>query len=84
MENAFGIMSAKFHALRCPILLPPFNADLAVQARTILHNYCRFHSSENKRSIVDYESEDGMVHSGLWRRDGNDSNRMTNLKGKLQ
>lgn len=46
VENAFGIMSAKFRVFRKPLCLKPENVDKVVQACVCLHNFL----SKNNRS----------------------------------
>ena len=44
VENAFGIMSAKWRVFRRPMGVSPQNAELVVKAACCLHNYVRRHT----------------------------------------
>lgn len=75
VENAFGILSARWRIFRRPI---EFNADVVdsvVWACVLLHNYLK--STDNQSTpetrycpshFVDYEDQDGEFQAGGWRQ----------------
>ena len=73
VENAFGIMSARFRVLRKPIALQPNEASKVVMACALLHNFLR--KSSNSRSIytpsgyTDTIVDGEIINPGTWRKD---------------
>jgi len=39
VENAFGILAARFRVFRRPMLVTPIKAEMIVKAATVLHNF---------------------------------------------
>ncbi|MGH0154583.1 UNVERIFIED_CONTAM: hypothetical protein FKN15_044283 [Acipenser sinensis] len=76
VENAFRIMSARWHILRQPIEAKPEQVDGIVKACVALHNYLKSTNSTlppNVRYVishfVDYEDEVCEIRPGEWHRD---------------
>lgn len=73
VENAFGIMSARFRVLRAPIAVQPHEASKVVMTCALLHNFLR--KSPNSRSIyappgyVDQIINGEITRPGNWRQD---------------
>lgn len=72
VENAFGLLVARFRILQRPINLVPAKADMVVLACCALHNFLRKHdtarSTYSASGSVDVEDEDtGYVRPGTWR-----------------
>ena len=74
VENAFGIIVARWRILRKPMEVQPENAVAVVQAILILHNFLRKSdgistSTDNyfSTNLVDQESESGLIVPGEWR-----------------
>ena len=69
IENAFGILSAKWRIFRRPIRASVETTELIVQACICLHNYLK--QTENARYIpsgfVDSEDSSGKIKPGSWR-----------------
>nr|XP_039270100.1 protein ALP1-like [Styela clava] len=66
VENAFGIMSAKWRVFRRPMGVSPQNAELVVKAACCLHNYVRRHTLIDAGE-VDREDLEGNITRGSWR-----------------
>lgn len=72
VENAFGILSARFRVLRKPIALKPINTKKVVLAICALHNFIM--SRNTSRAIYapagtfDRENDEGAWIEGSWRR----------------
>ena len=72
IENAFGIMSNRFHVLKSPIALAPQKAEKIVLACAILHNVLRKLAVDeyNQPGTIDSENvETGMFHQGTRRNE---------------
>lgn len=69
VENAFGIMSARYRILLRPINLSPINAENVVKATCVLHNFLRSKSDSVYCSpnFMDLEGASGNIAQGLWR-----------------
>lgn len=68
VENAFGILSAKFRCLRQPMAQTPDRVKTIVLACCILHNLIR----DRTRIIGDFDREDPDTHEvipGAWRNE---------------
>jgi len=76
IENAFGILAAKWRVFRRCIRANVDLVTLIVQATVSLHNYLRL--TENSHYIpagfVDCEDNEGNLIPGDWRREVNDDN----------
>lgn len=70
IENAFGIMSAKFRVLRSPINLDAAKTRKITLACCALHNFL-ITRGENYTTAanVDRYAEDGTIIEGIWRRE---------------
>lgn len=73
VENAFGILAARFRVLRKPILLQPKKTEQLVMACIHLHNYLRRSSPSRNRytppGSFDIEHLDsGTLENGEWRK----------------
>ncbi|CAH2108869.1 unnamed protein product [Euphydryas editha] len=73
VENAFGVMSARFRVLRKPIALQPNEASRVVMACALLHNFLR--KSSHSQSIytpsgyTDTIANGEIINVGTWRQD---------------
>ena len=75
VENAFGILSARWRFLRSPIQTNPEKAGKSILAAVALHNWLKKHNDSQKsygrlycpQGYVDYEDSHGIVHRGTWR-----------------
>ena len=69
IENAFGILAAKWRIFRKPIKAQPTTVDKVAKASLALHNYLRL--TDNAKYIpsgfVDSEDETGNIIPGDWR-----------------
>lgn len=74
IENAFGIMSAKFRVMRSPILLDADKSRKVTLACCTLHNFLitRKSSVYTTAGSVDQYGYDGAMIEGSWRRDAPD------------
>lgn len=71
IENAFGIMSARFRVLRSPIHLNPEKTKKVVLASCVLHNYM---IDTNKKlytpfGFIDQYDQNGGLTEGTWRQE---------------
>lgn len=73
MENAFGIMAARFRIFRTIIKLKPKNAEGVVKGACVLHNLLCEESGVRSRycpvGFADHEDVFGNVIDGTWRTD---------------
>lgn len=72
VENAFGILSAKFRVFRSPIALKVSTVRKIVLATTCLHNFLRKSTNERDENefmdSVDFEdTESATMNEGSWR-----------------
>lgn len=83
VENAFGILVAKFICLARPLLCSPERAQKIVAACCILHNYFlkNLRGSYCPPHFADYYDADGHLVEGNWRQNAND---MTHLDPATQ
>lgn len=73
VENAFGILAARFRVFRQDIEVDISTVDLIVQAACSIHNWLRTVSPGKyfERGWTDYEdTETGVLHPGEWRTTG--------------
>lgn len=90
VENAFGIMAARFRIFRKEIEVNLETVDLIVKCACTLHNWLRTTSPKTyfERGWVDQEdTETGLLYPGQWRSLGTDllplrSARTTNTYSK--
>ena len=80
MENAFGILSAKWRVLRRPIALAPSRADQVVKAACCLHNILRNDTIQSRCPAASFpqerEGNHGMM-SVTWDDSANEENGNT-------
>lgn len=69
IENAFGIMSAKFRVLRSPILLDAVKTRKIALACSALHNFLITHGSSDYLTTADRPAGNGAIIDGAWRRE---------------
>lgn len=69
IENAFGILVAKWRILATTLNMLPRNADKIVKATIVLHNFVKLNDSAYYSSaFVDhYDENDEIISEGLWR-----------------
>lgn len=87
IENAFGILSQRWRILRRPINASVEVAELIVQATIVLHNFLQNGEHdlppEDRKycptGYVDYYDENGELHEGSWRLEGNNLNSVRRL-----
>lgn len=72
IENAFGILVARWRILLTKINCYPENADKIVLATIALHNFIKLNSVEGSsycpEGFVDREDADGIIRPGDWRK----------------
>ncbi|KAK3929806.1 Protein ALP1-like [Frankliniella fusca] len=76
IENAFGILSARWLILHQPLVMSPENSENLFRALVCLHNFIMmgeemrqpFERQYVPPGYVDVEEEDGSVRDGLWRQ----------------
>ncbi|KAI8122027.1 Protein ALP1-like [Lucilia cuprina] len=69
IENAFGILTARWRILRGTLNMLPESAEKVVCATVLLHNYLKMHDATYcPPDFVDRE-KDGLVTKGLWRQE---------------
>ncbi|XP_058817665.1 uncharacterized protein LOC131680974 [Topomyia yanbarensis] len=70
IENAFGIMVARWRILKSPLIMHPMSAEHIVKSVVILHNFVKQHcgSQYAPRGFADIANEDGDVQEGEWRK----------------
>lgn len=75
VENAFGILSARFCIFRSPIQLNPEKARKITTACCALHNFLMMRNATTylTSSLVDRDNADGSITPGEWRNDAIDS-----------
>lgn len=74
MENAFGIMSARWRILLRTINLLPENVDYVIKSCCVLHNFLLV-QSEHPAAYADQDDNMGNPTAGGWRREIPDSAR---------
>lgn len=69
IENAFGILAARWRIFRHPIRADVETVESIVQACVCLHNYLQLtsHTSYSPSGFVDTEYSDGSIKEGDWR-----------------
>ncbi|KAJ8025522.1 Protein ALP1-like [Holothuria leucospilota] len=74
VENAFGILAARWRIFGRPIEAKPENVDHVVKATIVLHNYLLSTDSSIEPNVryvpprfVDFMGEDGDIRPGQWR-----------------
>lgn len=69
VENAFGIMAARWRCLLCVLEQHPAVLKLIIEACICLHNLMRIRNPNIARQEVDVENEDHVMVEGAWRRE---------------
>ncbi|XP_064461901.1 uncharacterized protein LOC135372136 [Ornithodoros turicata] len=72
VENAFGILSARWRTLLHTINFAPKNVDLIVKAACILHNFLLDHGDDSA-DYGDREDAFGNITEGRWHEELSDS-----------
>ncbi|XP_065361951.1 uncharacterized protein LOC135955532 [Calliphora vicina] len=70
IENAFGILAARWRILLTTLECSPDNSEIIVLACIALHNFIMLNDQERfycTIHFVDHEEEDGNIHEGEWR-----------------
>ena len=67
VENAFGIMAARWQILLSTIQVEPKRCQTLVEALVCLHNLCRMRYPTLPPGAVDREDDEGNVTPGEWR-----------------
>lgn len=83
VENAFGLLSVKFRALRKPFELEPNKTTMVILAMCVLHNLLLTRESSKAvyapPGIFDRETE-GRLLPGSWREDGDPHGTLLHLQ----
>ena len=87
VENAFGILSARWQFLRSPIQAQPEKAANSILASVALHNWLKKHEDSQKvygklycpSGYVDYEDAHGIIHKWTWRSEVSESGALPEL-----
>jgi len=87
VENAFGILSARWRFLRGPIEAEPEKAGKYVLAAIALHNWLKKHDDSQKifgriycpPGYTDYEDCHGILHRGIWRSEVGSTHALTGI-----
>ena len=87
IENAFGILVARWRIFRAPMNADIENCELYIKAAFVLHNYLRNHIYEKDSTprlyiphdFVDSDNLDGSVAPGSWRREIDGSTGVTDV-----
>lgn len=81
VENAFGILTAKFVCLRRTLFCSPERAQKIVSACCILHNYFlnNTRNSYCPAYLVDRYDANGILIEGDWRKDVNGMTHLQNV-----
>jgi len=79
IENAFGIMTARFRVLRSPIQLDAAKTTIVTKACVVLHNMLmgRSENSYALKGFLDYMTEDGAIIDGAFRQHFSNGGTMT-------
>lgn len=74
VENAFGILAARWRIFYRPILMQPSTAKQIVHACVLLHNFLRHSDAKTAPTyryitpeLVDFENDEGILVEGSWR-----------------
>lgn len=78
IENAFGILSARWQVFLSTIAVCPQNADAIVMASVLLHNFVMMHSEHMyaTHTFVDRYDNNGNITQGEWRDQVRNRNSM--------
>lgn len=70
IENAFGILAARWRILLIPIKMKPGNVEKIVKACVVLHNFLKLKDALYcPRSYGDYINKDDILVKGQWRQE---------------
>lgn len=77
MENAFGILAARWRVFRSPIEAHPDHVQTITTAAIVLHNYLMSNDESTyvEPGFADHSDENGKIQPGKWRVE-----RESNLK----
>ena len=70
VENAFGILAARWRVLHRPMQVEPDNARKVVRATVVLHNRLRDEYPNIAQAELDHEDDRGNIVPGAWRTVG--------------
>ena len=70
VENAFGILAARWRVLLRPMEVTPENARKVVKAAVVLHNKLRDANPTIPQAELDHEGLNGQIIPGAWRTAG--------------
>lgn len=78
IENAFGILGARWRILQKTLEMLPTNADIVVKACVVLHNFVKLNDpSYCPSEYVDvYDVNNDLLRPGVWRSECNAMNQM--------
>ena len=81
INNSFGILAARWHLLRSPIIAHPKRVRLYVQAAVTLHNFLRTTEANVycPPRYIDGEDGSGKVVDGGWRQDKETNSGMQSI-----
>ena len=87
VENAFGILSARWRLLRAPIQAQPEKASKYILAAVALHNWLKKHNDSqiaNRRNYcppgyTDYGDAHGILHEGIWRSEVKEASSLSEI-----
>ena len=81
VENAFGILAARFRVFRRPLMVSVENAETVVKGAVVLHNFLRQETATQYLTpkSVDHEDDRGHVSPGEWRQNINDGQQLQSL-----
>ena len=87
VENAFGILSARWRFLKDTIQAEPEKAGKFVLAAIALHNWLKKYDDTQTTygriycppGYTDYEDSRGMLHKGIWRSEIGDTDALTSI-----
>lgn len=69
IENAFGILAARWRILLSPLQMSPLSAERIVKATVLLHNFAKMHDgSYCPADYVDHYQDNNLI-KGLWRQE---------------
>ena len=82
IENAFGILSARWRILHKPIRGSVENVEKYILACLTLHNYLRLTENATYSPIgfIDSEDSSGNILPGTWRSEAAESGALVNIR----
>ena len=81
IENAFGILAARWRIFRCPIIAAPDNVVIFTKATIALHNFLRVRESSSycPPGFTDSEDADRNLLRGGWRDEAGNTGGMVTI-----